>query len=338
MRKKKIGVYSATGCRACETAILDIHYQVGSLTRRADITFWPYVMGSQLRDLEAQDELDVCFFAGAIRTDRDRAVALELRAKSKVLLACGACAGFGGLPGLLNLPRPAGMAESAGESGGHSDKSPERSQGPDLPRLENRVFALSQVAEVDYVVPGCPPVQSFLWAAIQSLVSETESLARLSFSALRLPEPLAQSITSGVLPPKGSLFAGQRAVCESCSRIKEKKQFKKYNRPWQVESDPGRCLLEQGILCLGMITLEGCGGACTAAGLPCRGCFGKTAAVLDPGAKMVSAVGSTFDSDDPGEIAGMVDGFVDLAGTFYRYTLASQCLLLSSPERESQVE
>jgi F420-non-reducing hydrogenase small subunit len=166
-------------------------------------------------------------------------------------------------------------------------------------------------------------------------VYETESPLRLSFSACKLPEPMAQAITSGVLPPRGSVFSGEKAVCASCSRVKEKKQFKDYSRLQQREPDPERCLLEQGYLCLGIVTRGGCGGVCPAAGLPCRGCFGKTDAVLDPGAKMVSAVSSTFDSDNPDDLAATADQFVDLAGTFYRYTIASQCILLSSGRREN---
>ena len=102
-KKKKIAVYSATGCRACEQAIADIHYQVSSLTRGAELSFWPYLLGSQWSDLERQAEIDVCFFTGAIRTDNDRQAALKLREKSRLMIACGACAAFGGLPGLANL-------------------------------------------------------------------------------------------------------------------------------------------------------------------------------------------------------------------------------------------
>jgi hypothetical protein len=50
---------------------------------------------------------------------------------------------------------------------------------------------------------------------------------------------------------------------------------------------------------------------------------------------MVSAVSSTFDSDNPDDLAATADQFVDLAGTFYRYTIASQCILLSSGRREN---
>jgi F420-non-reducing hydrogenase small subunit len=69
-------------------------------------------------------------------------------------------------------------------------------------------------------------------------------------------------------------------------------------------------------------------------GQPCRGCFGKAEATYDPGAKMVSAISSTFDSDDAQEIAALVDDFVDLMGTFYRYTLPTQCALFSAPSKD----
>lgn len=329
LRKKRIAIYSATGCRACEQALADIHYQVGSLTRGAEIVFWPYMSGSQWPDLEEEAELDVCFFAGAIRTGSDRQAALRLRAKSRLMIACGACAAYGGLPGLFNL-LPSRARQAFGEEGNApTTRLPDEGEEPDLPRIETRVSALSQVVEVDYGIPGCAPRQNFLWAAIQAIVYEAESLQRLSFSALRLPEKMAQAITSGVLPPKGSIFSGEKAVCSSCSRTKEKKQFPGFTRSWEKNPDQGRCLLEQGFLCQGIVTREGCGGLCTAAGLPCRGCFGKTDEIFDPGPKMVSAVSSTFDSDDPVEIAATVDRFVDLAGSIYRYTLASQCALLT---------
>lgn len=329
-KKKKIAIYSATGCRACEQAILDIHYQVGSLTSRSELSFWPYVLGSQWQDLEEQPEIDVCFFAGAIKTDSDRQAALTLRKKSRLMIACGACAAFGGLPGLVNLAPSEAEKESVEKTDTQNSRAWEKGEELDLPQIEERVSALSQVVKVEFVIPGCPPRQNFLWAAIQSIVYETASPIRLSFSAFRLPQSMSQAITSGVLPPKGSVFSGERAVCASCSRNKEKKEFKKYYRPWQLDPDPGRCLLEQGLICQGIVTREGCGGVCTAAGLPCRGCFGKTDDIIDPGPKMVSAVSSTFDSDDPVELAATVDQFVDLAGTIYRYTLASQCALLSS--------
>ena len=326
MPKKKLAVYTATGCSSCGNTILDIHYDLGSLTRNAEIVFWPYLLGSRWDELNDQTDIDVCFFAGAIRTKADRIAAARLRSNSKLLVACGACAAFGGLPGLSDLcPDPPAPANSAQEEVPEDEAL--------LPELESRIFALEHIVDVDYFVPGCPPSRDFLWAAIQSLVLIGESPTNISFASSRLPLTLANAITAGVLPRHGSVFAGEKAVCASCSRIKEEKKFNAFYRPYQVNPDSGRCLLEQGILCQGLATREGCGGLCTSVGVGCRGCYGKAEAVFDHGAKMVSAVSSTFDSTDSSELAQLADSFVDLAGTFYRYTLATQCALMTpNPE------
>jgi F420-non-reducing hydrogenase small subunit len=188
------------------------------------------------------------------------------------------------------------------------------------------------VVAVDHAIPGCPPTQSLLWAAVQALVSRGRSPARISYAAGRLPQPMAEAIAGGVLPPRGSTFAGEKAVCGSCSRVKEEKRFTGSKRPYQEYEVTGRCLLEQGLVCQGVATQEGCGGLCTGAGVPCRGCFGKAPATLDPGAKMVGAIASTFEAAKADEVDALVDGFVDLAGTFYRYSLPAQCALLAAPD------
>ncbi len=326
MFKKRFAIYTATGCRACEQSILDIHYQVHSLSRVADVVFWPYVLGSRWEDLEKSDSVDFSFFAGAVRTESDHEAAIRLREKSENMIAVGACASFGGMPGLADLAhlRPEASPEttSAGDAAEPLDGGT-----PFPPRVEPRVSALSQVVEVDYYVPGCPPTQNLVWAAIQALAGGKASSTKLSYAASRLPEAVAQAIASGVLPPKGSAFAGEKAVCASCSRQKEEKKFSMAKRPYEQYESTGRCLLEQGLICQGIATREGCGGLCTGLGLPCRGCFGKAPAVYDPGAKMVAAIGSTFDSEKESEIKAIVSKFDDMTGTFYRYNLPAQCEL-----------
>ena len=332
VEKKKLAVYTATGCRACEQGILDINYQVNELGRFADPVFWPYVLGTPWSALPA--DVDVALFSGAIRTEADRLAARKLRESSKLLVAVGACAAFGGLPGLANLPHAGEAADAiAAPSEGAADEST-----PAVPGTEPETLCLSQVVEVDYVVPGCPPTQNLLWAAVLALLSRGELPSRLSYAAARLPDPVAEAVGSGVLPPRGSTFAGEKAVCGTCSRVKEEKKFGTCKRPYQEYQETGRCLLEQGLICQGVATQEGCGGLCTGVGVPCRGCFGKAPAIFDPGAKMVAAVSSTFDAVKADEVDRLVGNFVDLAGTFYRYSLPAQCSLLALPDEAPATE
>jgi F420-non-reducing hydrogenase small subunit len=320
--KKKVAIFAASGCRGCEHAILDVHQQVQSFTPWMQIVFWPYLLGSDPQALADLGAIDVCFFAGAVTTAAERAMAQQLRAKAQVVVACGSCAAFGGMPALMNLKQRATGDGPSGRAIGKDDGSPA------LPVAEHRVAALEQVVAVDYGIPGCQPTQPLLWAAFQALVCGPRAVSRLAYASSRLPAGIANAVTAGIAPPKGAFFAGENAVCASCSRIKEEKKIKSVIRPYEKYEESGRCLLEQGLLCMGIATREGCGGLCPSVGQPCRGCFGKVEAVYDPGAKMVSALGSTFVADTLAEVEQIAAKMQDLSGTFYRFTSATQCALL----------
>lgn len=313
-KTKKIAIYSAAGCRSCDHLLLELQGDLYDPGSGLEIVFWPYLAGSSWEDLAARPQVDCALFAGAIQTVEDQQAAQRLRDKAKILVALGACAAFGGLPGLANLA-PASATTQAEDI------------VPPLPPLLPEVMALEQVVPVDYVIPGCPPTDQLVWAALQALVWEGEVPCRISYAASRLPEVLASAITAGVLPPRGSIFAGEKAVCATCSRLKEEKKLLVLKRPYQEYEASGRCLLEQGLVCQGVATQEGCGGLCPGVGLPCRGCFGKAPAIYDPGAKMIAALSSVIDTTEPEELKRLADTLVDLPGTFYRYTLPTQCAL-----------
>lgn len=312
--RKKLAIYTATGCRSCDHLLLDLQAEIGDLETGAEIVFWPYRDGSTWEDLAAAP-VDCALFAGAIRTEADLSAAQRLRDRSRLLVALGSCAVFGGLPGLVELAAPAAAPTPPGP------------EGRLLPPLLPEVLALEQAVPVDYFIPGCPPTDNLVWAALQALIWQGELPCRLSYAAARLPEVLATAITAGVLPPPGSVFAGEKAVCATCSRVKEEKRLTELKRPYQDYAASGRCLLEQGLVCQGVATREGCGGLCPGVGLPCRGCFGQAPALYDPGAKMIAALSSAIDSADPAVIASLADSLVDLPGTFYRYLLPTQCAL-----------
>jgi F420-non-reducing hydrogenase small subunit len=176
-----------------------------------------------------------------------------------------------------------------------------------LPDLWNTVRPLSQVVEVDYVIPGCPPHPDRIAEVIDLVVR-----------VLSNGEPL---------PAPGTILgADPRACCEECERKRDVRKLREFVRPHQAEIDPEICLLEQGVICLGPATRAGCGALCVAAGLPCRGCYGPPAGVRDQGAKMASALSGVIDSNDPGEIARIVASIPDMVGTFYRFSLPGSAL------------
>ncbi|MCA9947056.1 MAG: hypothetical protein KC449_26430, partial [Anaerolineales bacterium] len=93
-----------------------------------------------------------------------------------------------------------------------------------------------------------------------------------------------------------------------------------------AEIDPDLCLLEQGILCNGPATRSGCGALCPGVNAACVGCYGPAEGAVDYGARLMTAVASVIDSKDPDEIDEILDGLVDPAGSFYRFSLAHSLL------------
>ncbi len=313
MEKLKIAGYWAASCGGCEIATLEIGDNILKLAEAADIVFWPALVDFKYHDVEqmADNNIDVCLFNGAIQTSENEHIARLLRAKSKIMVAYGSCSYEGCIPGLANLTNRDGVFARAYRETPSTDNPngvlPQTSyQVPEgeltLPEFYDTVRTLAQTVKVDYFVPGCPPVGKQTWAVLEAIIQ-------------------------GNLPAPGSVVgAGTRALCEECPRTKEEKRVKAFFRPHQIIPDPEKCLLEQGLLCAGIATREGCGALCPRANMPCTGCYGPPAGVIDQGARFLSGVASIIDSDDLDEIARIIESIRDPVGTFYRYSLADSML------------
>ncbi len=313
MAKLKLALYWAATCGGCEVAVLDLNEKILDVAAAADIYLWPVAMDYKYKDAEAWPDkfIDVCLFNGAIRNSEGEHLAKLLRAKSKVLVAFGSCACFGGIPGLANVADREGVfARVYGETPSTDNSDGTRPQTsftvPEgeltLPYFYDTVKTLGQTVPVDYFLPGCPPVTKQIWAVVQAIVA-------------------------GQLPPPGS-FVGvaEKSVCEECPRVKEEKKVTAFVRPHQVIPQPEKCLLEQGLICCGPATRGGCGAQCVNANMPCRGCYGPTERVTDQGAKMLSAIASIIDATDEAGVKKVVDQIVDPLGTFYRFGLPNSLL------------
>jgi F420-non-reducing hydrogenase small subunit len=312
MAKLKLAIYWAASCGGCDVAILDTNERILDIAALADIVFWPIAVDFKYHDVEAMEDnsIDICLFNGAVRTSEQEHIAKLLRAKSKAMVAFGACACFGGIPALANFSNRAEVFERAYIEAPSND-NPNRTfpqtltkveEGElELPEFYDTVLALAQVVDVEYFVPGCPPPVDII-------------------------NKFVDALASGELPPPGTVFASDKALCDECDRVKEEKKITRLYRPHEIIPDPKRCLLEQGILCMGPATRGGCGQRCIKVNMPCRGCFGPPPGVIDQGAKMLSAVASIYDVKDEDEIKRMVEEVVDPAGTFYRFGMSTSML------------
>jgi F420-non-reducing hydrogenase small subunit len=321
MGKLKLGVYWGAACGGCDVAILDIHERVLKVHEACEFYIWPIAMDFKYAAVEAYPDkfLDLVLFDGAVRNSENRHIAELLRRKAKVLVAFGSCAHTGGIPALANFTTKQGILERAyftTESTVNPDKilpqlRTEVKQGVlDLPELFESVFALDQIVDVDYYIPGCPPNPERIW------------------------EVLTAVVTGAKLPPPGAVLgAGAKALCDTCERKKSgEKKLTTFKRIALTAPDTENCFLDQGLLCLGPVTRDGCGHQCVkASNMPCRGCYGLPADIHDQGAKMIAGVGSIIDSKDPAEIKRIVATLPDPAGYFYRFSASTALLQRRKP-------
>lgn len=314
-QKPKVAFYWCSSCGGCEESIVDLAEDILKVVEAVDIVFWPVAIDIKKKDIEAMEDgsIAVSFINGAIRLSEQEEMARLLRKKSGLIVAHGSCSHLGGVPGLGNFWN----RETIFRRAYHTTPSTENPEGTvpqekvevdgkvlTLPTFYDTVYALDQVIDVDYYLPGCAPPRDLILSAVQAILE-------------------------GKLPPKGTVLSPNKSLCDDCERNESKPEklvIQEIKRPWEIMLDPETCFLAQGVICMGPATRTGCGERCIEANMPCRGCFGPTDQVFDQGAKFLSALASILDTDDEKEIEKIVDTIVDPAGYFYRFSLPHSIL------------
>ena len=315
MAKPKVAFYWCASCGGCEEAVVDLNEAILAVVEAVDIALWPVALDFKKKHVESWSpgEVTVAFINGAVRTAEQEEWAKLLREKCPLVIAFGSCAHLGGIPGLSNsTTRERSLALKYLES--PSVDNPERilpqqktqvnGYELELPEFWPAVRRLSDVIEVDYYLPGCPPV----------------------------PELIAKAVTAileGKLPEKGAVLAPEKCLCDECPRKEskpEKMAIERFRRLATERPDPEKCFLAEGFVCMGPATRSGCGELCIRGNMPCRGCFGPTAETPDQGAKFLSAVGSLLDAQDEQKCAELAATLADPLGTFYRFSLPASIL------------
>ncbi len=315
MAKPKVAFYWCASCGGCEEAVVDLHEDILKVVEAVDIVLWPVALDFKRKHVEAwkPGEVTVAFINGAVRTSEQVEWVKLLREKCPLVIAFGSCAHLGGIPGLSNFT----TREKSLATKYHKNPSVDNPEEV-LPKLETQingyklelpeflpaVHKLDEVIEVDYYLPGCPPVPELISEAVTAILE-------------------------GKLPEKGAVLAPDKSLCDTCP-LKDSKpdimKIESFKRVATSSLDPEECFLAQGYVCMGPATRSGCGELCIRGNMPCRGCFGPPAGVYDQGAKMLSAIASIYATDSEADIARMVEEVVDPAGTFYRFGMSTSML------------
>lgn len=282
MSKPRLATFVLGGCTGCHLSLLDAHEGLVELLGEVELVESPLTAAA----LAEVPECDIALVEGAITNSHDEKAAREIREKAAVVIAMGACATLGGIGGLRNLlVRDEILDEVYGGDAPGKDGTP-------LPRLTDRVRPLSDVIDVDVEVVGCsPPTENIVGALRRALAGDLSS------------------------PPR-------RNLCHECGRRHDKMLVPSgefvsdavYSIMELDEIDAELCFLEQGVMCMGPMSREGCGARCTHANVPCRGCNGPSRLDFEQGGKSIDMLGAVLP-------AGAIMFLDDLIGTGYRYSM-----------------
>ena len=232
----KVSVVSLTCCAGCISSLLnagDVLLEI--LSGDFEIVYSPTFV-----DLKEIPEVDLAIVEGGVRTQADENLIREVRAKSKVLVALGICATHGGITTLGNIMSVKKLLE----------KEYTLIDTGRLPELKDLMYPICNFADVDYYIPGCPPMPFLIVHSLKSIVS-------------------------GKTPMRH-----QSVVCIECHRKIVPAKLDHLYGIYEKEADPELCLVSQGFICLGSLTREGCGAPCPRAGFTCFGCRGPADSLL----------------------------------------------------------
>jgi NAD-reducing hydrogenase small subunit len=164
MSKPKISSDWMAGCAGCHMSLLDMDERILQVAELADLRATP------ITDLKEPDidGVDVGILEGGINNSSNEEVAHRMRSRSKILVALGDCAVFGGVPALRNF---CGVEAALQRAYVEAESNDEDGVIPDDPELAvmTRVRALQEVVPVDVFVPGCPPDADIIFYVLSEL-------------------------------------------------------------------------------------------------------------------------------------------------------------------------
>jgi len=144
----RISFFDMAGCEGCQLAILDCEDIFLELVDLVEIVEFREAMS------ETAPQFDIAFVEGSIHREIDVDRLRDIRARSRLLVALGACACHGNVQARANTWSP---AENLQRVHGLEAMHRVQTDGRYWPLwAHTRVRALHEVVTVDYLLRGCP--------------------------------------------------------------------------------------------------------------------------------------------------------------------------------------
>ncbi len=258
----KVAQEGLNACCGCEISIVDMGERLLDVLGLIEFVHSPVLMDHKYfgqtgngKHLEIPEAV-VGIVSGGLQNEEHLEVLQEMRRKCQVIIALGTCATHGGIPALANSYTNGEILDRYYST--QTTDKPNAVPNDGIPELLPVCSALDEHIKVDVYLPGCPPHPDQVFAALSAL---------LEGKPLELPT---------------------KSVCDLCPTRRDGKgqvkQLRRFLQPPEHNApdeplDKMRCIMEQGMLCMGSVTRAGCGGdkqtpRCISARVPCRGCYG----------------------------------------------------------------
>lgn len=156
MTLPKVAIAGLTACSGCQLTILNCEDELGAVAASFELVSFPLAESG-----DAQEELfDVAIVEGAVSTPADLAHLFRLRNASRLLVALGTCAIFGGVAAMNNkiASRKELLLQVYGEGGNLESFAPS---------------PLVNFVSIDYSITGCPPEKHEIVPLLAALLAGT---------------------------------------------------------------------------------------------------------------------------------------------------------------------
>jgi sulfhydrogenase subunit delta len=149
MDKLRIGVYNITGCVGCVLSVIFNEKDLLDLNDLVSIEAFPFIKKRDVR------EFDVVLMEGTVTHNEDIAVLKEVRNRTKILVALGACSCTGGVPSFRNfIPY-------------ENYKHLVHHKTMNIADVEPK--PIDAYVKVDHYLPGCPPDKNEILTFIKDM-------------------------------------------------------------------------------------------------------------------------------------------------------------------------
>lgn len=149
------------GCSGCHMSFLDIDEHLLELVGRADLVY-----GCLVDAKEFPEGVDVTLVEGAVSSTDDLRKILEVRERSRIVVALGDCALTANVPGMRNpIGAQAILSRAYLENATFDNQIPSA-----VPTLLTESLPVHAYVPVDVFVPGCPPSADRIFGVIVDLL------------------------------------------------------------------------------------------------------------------------------------------------------------------------